>query len=80
MNIIKNRNTHPSMVYPRKIMVNSVLNKITCPACKSPEIEFIALSPEQVFKRQSMCLECNTIWTTRNNSIPVRYKQKGFYQ
>lgn len=69
--------TNLSMVYPRKMNGQQSLN-IVCPACQSDRIEFFALSPEQAFKRQSICLNCHTVWTTRIGRLPLRYKQQ-FY-
>jgi hypothetical protein len=67
-----------SMVYPRK-MNGQHSSDVVCPSCSSVRIEFFALSPEQAFKRQSICLDCRTVWTTRIGPVPLRYKQQ-FYQ
>ncbi len=70
--------SHPLMVYPRKMNGQQSLGAI-CPACRSGRVDLFALSPERAFKRQSICLDCHTVWTTRNASVPLRYKQR-FYQ
>ena len=69
---------HPSMVYPRKIHTHST-SETMCPACRSTRVEFYTHSPERGFKRQSICLDCSTVWTTRNSRAPLRYEQR-FYK
>ena len=66
------------MIYPRKVMNSYFSSKITCPTCKSSNIELMVLAPELEFRRKSICKTCGTTWTPRFSDVPIRYKQE-FY-
>lgn len=72
------KNFHPSIIYPREIHTTQKIS-FKCPACKSNKVKLISHSPERSFKRQSNCVECGTVWATRNTQLPLRYAQR-FYQ
>ncbi len=76
MSIKKFSKIHPSMIYPRRL-VGHRSRPATCPSCKSNNIKFVVLELE--FRRQSICMNCATLWTTRDARIPIRYKQE-FYK
>ncbi len=67
---------HPSMIYPRRL-VGHRSRPVICPACRSNKIKSVVLELE--FRRQSICISCGTLWTTRDARIPIRYKQE-FYK
>ena len=73
-----NSDSHLSRIYPRAINGHTSLEAV-CPACQSHKIKLLLHSPELAFKRQSVCVSCGTLWTTRTSQTQIRYK-RSFYQ